>query len=65
MTNLVKDNGANAVNVTLTDNAVWTVTGTSLISSLTIEDDAQVVIPEGTVLSVNGVDYTGCTLTAE
>jgi len=44
---------------------VWTVTGTSLISSLTIEGDAQVVIPEGTVLSVNGVDYTGCTLTAE
>ena len=63
--NLVNDNGANAVNVTLTDNAVWTVTGTSLISSLTIEGDAQVVIPEGTVLSVNGVDYTGCTLTAE
>ena len=63
--NLVNDNGANAVNVTLTDNAVWTMTGTSLISSLTIEDDAQVVIPEGTVLSVNGVDYTGCTLTAE
>ena len=63
--NLVNDNGANAVNVTLTDNAVWTVTGTSLFSSLTIEGDAQVVIPEGTVLSVNGVDYTGCTLTAE
>ena len=53
------------MNVTLTDNAVWTVTGTSLISSLTIEGDAQVVIPEGTGLSVNGVDYTGCTLTAE
>ena len=63
--NLVNDNGANAVNVTLTDNAVWTVTGTSLISSLTIEGEAQVVIPEGTVLSVKGVDYTGCTLTAE
>ena len=63
--NLVNDNSANAVNVTLTDNAVWTVTGTSLISSLTIEGDAQVVIPEGTVLSVNGVDYTGCTQTAE
>ena len=63
--NLVNDNGANTVNVTLTGDAVWNVTGTSLISSLTIEDDAQVVIPEGTVLSVNGVDYTGCTLTAE
>ncbi|MBQ6120672.1 MAG: hypothetical protein IJI59_02905, partial [Clostridia bacterium] len=40
--NLVNDNGANAVNVTLTGDAVWTVTGTSLISSLTIEGDAQV-----------------------
>ena len=34
-------------------------------NSMRIEGDAQVVIPEGTVLSVNGVDYTGCTLTAE
>ena len=63
--NLVNDNGANAVNVTLTGDAVWTVTGTSLISSLTIEGDAQVVIPEGTVLSVNGIEYTDCILTAQ
>ena len=34
--NLVNDNSANAVNVTLTDDAVWQVTGTSLISSLTL-----------------------------
>ena len=38
--NLVNNNGGNAVNVTLTGDAVWNVTGTSLISSLTIEDDA-------------------------
>ena len=63
--NLVNDNGGNAVNVTLTGDAVWNVTGTSLIASLTIEDDAKVVVPEGIILTVNGVEYTNCTLTAQ
>ena len=63
--NLVNDNGANAVNVTLTGNAVWNVTGTSLVGSLTIEDDAYVIIPEDVVLTVNGVEYTDCTLNTE
>jgi hypothetical protein len=63
--NLVNDNGGNAVNVTLTDDAVWNVTGTSMISSLTIEDDAKVIVPEGITLAVNGVEYTNCTLTAQ
>lgn len=63
--NLVNDNGGNAVNVTLTGDAVWNVSGTSLIASLTLEGDAQVVVPEGITLTVNGVDYTGCTLTAD
>ena len=47
------------------DDAVWNVTGTSLIASLTIEGDAQVIVPESVTLTVNGVDYTGCTLTAD
>ena len=63
--NLVNDNGANPVNVTLTDDAVWNVTGTSWVESLTIRDDAQVIIPEGIILTVNGVEYTNCTLTAQ
>lgn len=63
--NLLNDNGANVVNVTLTDDAVWNVTGTSMISSLTIEDNAQVIVPEGVTLTVNGSDYTNCTLTAQ
>ena len=63
--NLVNDNGANAVNITLTDDAVWQVTGTSLISSLTMRDQAQVIIPEGIVLTVNGMAYTDCVLTSE
>ena len=63
--NLMNDNGANPVNVTLTDDAVWNVTGTSWVESLTIGDDAQVIIPEGIILTVNGVEYTNCTLTAQ
>ncbi len=63
--NLVNDNGANAVNITLTDDAVWQVTGTSLVSSLTLQDQAQVIIPEGVVLTIDGTDYTDCVLTAD
>lgn len=63
--NLVNDNGGNAVNVTLTGDAVWHVTGASLLASLTLEGDAQVIVPEGVTLTVNGTDYTDCTLTAD
>ena len=63
--NLVNDNGGNAVNVTLTGDAVWNVTGISLIASLTIEGDAQVVVPEGITPTVNGTEYTDCILTAD
>ena len=63
--NLVNDNGGNAVNVTLTGDAVWNVTGTSLIASLTIEEDARVIVPDGITLTVNGTEYTDCILTAD
>ena len=63
--NLVNDNGGNAVNVTLTGDAVWNVSGTSLIASLTLEGDAQVVVPEGITPTVNGTEYTDCILTAD
>jgi len=63
--NLVNDNGANTVNVILTDDAVWNVTGTSLVESLTIGNDAQVIVPEGVTLTVSSVEYTNCTLTAQ
>ncbi len=65
MANLVNDNGANAINITLTDDAVWQVTGSSLIASLTIRDQAQVIVPAGAVLTVNGTAYTDCVLTAD
>ena len=41
--NQVHYNGENDVNVELTDNAVWTVDGTSLVTKLTIGADASVV----------------------
>ena len=62
--NLVNDNGANTIHITLTDGAIWEVTGTSLIHSLTISGDSSVIIPEGVTLTVNGTDYTACTLMA-
>ncbi|MBQ6123336.1 MAG: hypothetical protein IJI59_16600 [Clostridia bacterium] len=63
--NLMNDNGANAVNVTLTDDAVWTVLDTSLIASLTLEGSARVIVPESATLTVGGVEYTNCTLTEQ
>ena len=62
--NLVNDNGANAINITLTDDAVWQVSGTSLISSLTISGNAKVIIPAGITVTIGGTFYTDCTLTA-
>ena len=32
---------------------------------MSIEDDAQVVIPENITLTVDGTEYSGCTLTAD
>ncbi len=63
--NLVNSNSANVINITLTGNAVWNVTNTSLISSLAISDDAQVVVPSGVVLTVGDAVYTDCVLTAD
>lgn len=63
--NLVNSNGANAINITLTDDAVWNVTGTSLITSLLISGDAKAVIPAGVTLTVGDTVYTDCVLTAD
>ena len=62
VTNIVNSNGKNLVNVVLTDNAVWTVSGDSLIASLQISGDAQVVVPEGVTLTVGNMTYTNQTL---
>ncbi len=55
--NLVNSNGANQIHIVLTDDAVWNVTGTSLIESLTISDNAQVVVPAGIMLTVGNNVY--------
>ena len=63
--NLVNSNGANAINITLTDDAVWNVTNTSLITSLTINGSAKVIVPAGVTLTVGDTVYTDCVLTAD
>lgn len=63
--NLVNSNGVNQINVALTNDAVWNVTGTSLIESLTISDNAQVIVPAGITLTVGDIAYTDCILTSE
>ena len=62
--NLVNRNGANTISITLTDDAVWNVTGTSVISSLKLEGNAKVIVPAGVSLSVGNSEYTDCELTA-
>ena len=63
--NLVNSNGANAINITLTDDAVWNVTGTSLITSLSISGNAKVIIPASVTLTVGDTVFTDCVLTAD
>ena len=57
--NLVNYNGANDINVTLTDDAVWYVSGTSVVTTLTIEDSASYVLLEGATLTVLSGDNAG------
>ena len=63
--NMVNSNGANAIHITLTDDASWQVTGTSLITTLTLEGNSQVVVPAGVTLTVGETVYTDCVLTAD
>lgn len=63
--NLVNSNGANVINITLADDAIWNVTETSLITSLSISGDAKVIIPAGVTLTVGDTVYTDCVLTAD
>lgn len=63
--NMIFDNGANTVNMTLSDDAVWNVTAASVITSLVVEGDAQVIVPADVTLTVNGTEYTDCVITAD
>ena len=62
--NLVSANGLNDINVSLSGSAVWTVSDTSLIASLKIADDAQVVVESGVTLTVGETAYGEGTYTA-
>ena len=63
--NMVSSNGANAIHMTIKDGAVWQVTGTSLITTLTIEGASQVIVPAGVTLTVGENVYTDCVLNAK
>ncbi len=63
--NLTAFNGGNGIDITLKDGAVWQVTGTSLISSLTVEGESRVIVPAGAVLTVGEKTYTDCVITAD
>ena len=62
--NLIAFNGANIINVCVVDDAVWTVTDTSLIQSLAIDGNGQVIVAEGVVLTVGEEEYEAGTYTA-
>ena len=63
--NLINYSGSSDIIIQLEGDAVWNVTGTSMIKEIKVEDDASVVIPEGTVLIVGEEEFTGCVITAE
>jgi len=60
--NYIHNNNGNDINVSLEENSIWNVTNTSLISSLTIKDNAKVIVPENVVLTVNNKTYTNQTI---
>ena len=55
--NLVNSNGGNEINMTLEDGAAWYVDGTSLITSLTLDDESTVYIAEGASLTIGSTTY--------
>jgi hypothetical protein len=48
------ETGSNGILVSLKNGSTWNVTGTSYITSLTVDDDSSVVVPGGMKITVNG-----------
>ena len=63
--NLIFDNGANHISMKLEGDAVWNVTGDSLIEELDVQDSARVVVAEGVTLKVGEKEYADCVIEAE
>ncbi|MCD8116465.1 MAG: hypothetical protein LUE21_05015, partial [Oscillospiraceae bacterium] len=55
--NKICSNGSNTVTINLTDDSTWYVTGTSVLSSLSVEDGSQVILVGDATLTVNGTTY--------
>ncbi|MCD8010297.1 MAG: hypothetical protein LUF34_05825, partial [Lachnospiraceae bacterium] len=56
--NKINSNGSNTVTISLTDDSTWYVTGTSVLSSLSVEDGSQVILVGDATLTVNGTTYS-------
>ena len=66
VTNIPAVSGTNIVSINLSGDAVWTVTGDCLVDEIFINDDAQVIIPEGVTVTFNtGDSYTNTILTVD
>ncbi|MCD8088454.1 MAG: hypothetical protein LUE22_07705, partial [Oscillospiraceae bacterium] len=55
--NKICSNGSNTVTINLTDNSTWYVTGTSVLSSLSVDSTSQVILVGDATLTVNGTTY--------
>lgn len=56
--NKINSNGTNTVSMSLTDGSVWYVTGTSIVSSLSVSEDSAIVLVGDATLTVDGVTYS-------
>ncbi len=63
--NLICDNGANTITVTMQDSATWTVTGDSVITALYAIDDSSIIVNDGVTLTVGGQEYGPGTYTGD
>ena len=64
VTNIVNSNGVNVVNVTVSDNAVWNVTGSCYVDTLSVTETGKVVVPKGVTLTVGEKTYTDTVIAA-
>ncbi len=56
--NMIYSNGTNTVSMSLADGSIWYVTGTSIVSSLSVSEDSSIVLVGDATLTVDGVSYS-------
>lgn len=60
--NKIAYSNSNVINVAMSGDSVWNVESTSMINSLTLSDNAKVVVPADVSLMINGTEYTDCVI---